>query len=339
MQQLQLSRRVASSAPVSSRSAPCTSRRLRLGVQALLQQAEGQGVTWKQSVDDVRIKVPVGSEVRGRDLKFEVHPRRLSLRLGGQPLLEGSLTDAGEISVDDCFWTLETDEADGGSSKYVEIVLIKRSMGFNSWENLLESDKVDLTITDKCFLEVSIGGEPAGKIAVGLFGNMVPRTATNFKELCTGSKGVGTLGKPLHFQGSSFHRLIPGFMAQGGDITNNDGTGGESIYGPMFEDENFKVKHDEAGFLAMANAGPDTNTSQFYILFGPTPHLDGKHVVFGRVLAGMDVVRRMEACGSPSGTPTAPVSITNCGVLMYDGAVEAIMDANKMAMMDKLALE
>ena len=140
------------------------------------------------------------------------------------------------------------------------------------------------------FFDISIGGAPAGRITFALTAN-TPKTSENFRALCTGEKGVGKSGKPLHFKNGPFHRIIPGFMAQGGDFTNFNGTGGESIYGTKFEDENFLNKHTQALQLSMANAGKNTNGSQFFITFGPTPHLDGKHVVFGQVIEGMEVVR------------------------------------------------
>merc|ERR1712228_25571 len=151
---------------------------------------------------------------------------------------------------------------------------------------------------------------------MGLYGNQVPKTAENFRSLCTGEKGNGTSEKPLHFKGCAFHRIIPSFMCQGGDFTHGDGTGGESIYGDKFPDENFKLKHTKPGLLSMANAGKNTNGSQFFITVKETPHLDGKHVVFGEVLEGYaEVVKKMEDVGSSSGTPNKKVVIEDCGML------------------------
>jgi len=141
-------------------------------------------------------------------------------------------------------------------------------------------------ITDRVFFDISVDGVAEGRITFGLFGSVVPKTAANFATLCDGSAGVGNSGKPLHFKGSSFHRVIPGFMAQGGDFTMGDGRGGESIYGEKFADENFTIKHTKPYLLSMANAGPNTNGSQFFITFVPTAWLDGRHTVFGEVLEG-----------------------------------------------------
>ncbi|XP_055813210.1 peptidyl-prolyl cis-trans isomerase CYP63 [Solanum dulcamara] len=164
------------------------------------------------------------------------------------------------------------------------------------------------------FLDVSIDGNPAEKIVIELFADIVPRTAENFRSLCTGEKGVGvSTGKPLHYKGCLFHRVIKGFMAQGGDFSKGNGTGGESIYGGKFPDENFKVAHTEAGLLSMANSGPNTNGSQFFIIFKRTPHLDGKHVVFGKVVKGMEFVRRVEQLGTDNGKPSGLVKIVDCG--------------------------
>ncbi|EJD01923.1 uncharacterized protein FOMMEDRAFT_141145 [Fomitiporia mediterranea MF3/22] len=158
-----------------------------------------------------------------------------------------------------------------------------------------------------------------GRIIMQLYDDLVPKTAENFRCLCTGEKGTGTSGKPLSYKGSRFHRVIKGFMIQGGDFTAGNGTGGESIYGEKFEDEGFPVKHTKPFLLSMANAGPNTNGSQFFITAGPTPHLDEKHVVFGEVLKGKSVVRRIENHPTADGdAPTVPFTISDCGVLQPD---------------------
>ena len=162
---------------------------------------------------------------------------------------------------------------------------------------------------------MTIGGTEAGRITMELKADVAPKTAENFRALCTGEKGTGKSGKALHFKGSAFHRVIPDFMCQGGDFTAGNGTGGESIYGAKFADENFTLKHTGPGILSMANAGPNTNGSQFFLCTVKTQWLDGKHVVFGSVTDGMDVVKKIEAVGSQSGKTSKPVVIADCGQL------------------------
>ena len=163
-------------------------------------------------------------------------------------------------------------------------------------------------MTQRVYFDISIGGTPQGRIVFELRNDVVPKTAENFRALCTGEKGFG-------FRGSSFHRIIPGFMCQGGDFTNHNGTGGKSIYGNKFPDENFQLKHTEPYLLSMANAGPNTNGSQFFITVAQTPWLDGKHVVFGKVVEGQDLVKKMESKGSQGGKTSAEVRIAGCGQL------------------------
>ncbi|KAI4820098.1 hypothetical protein KUCAC02_028090 [Chaenocephalus aceratus] len=160
----------------------------------------------------------------------------------------------------------------------------------------------------RVFFDVTIDDKPMGRIIMELRDDVVPKTAENFRALCTGEKGFG-------YKSSIFHRIIPDFMCQGGDFTNHNGTGGKSIYGNKFGDENFTLKHTTAGILSMANAGPNTNGSQFFICTAKTPWLDGKHVVFGAVVEGLDVVATMEKKGSQSGKTNGRLAIADCGQL------------------------
>merc|ERR1711959_740925 len=167
----------------------------------------------------------------------------------------------------------------------------------------------------RVFFDMSVGGAAAGRIVMELRDDVVPKTAENFRALCTGEKGTGRSGKPLHFKGSGFHRVITEFMCQGGDFTRGNGTGGESIYGEKFADENFTLKHTGPGILSMANAGPNTNGSQFFLCTVKTDWLDGKHCVFGSVVEGMDVVKKIEGVGSQSGKTAQDVVVADSGQL------------------------
>lgn len=176
----------------------------------------------------------------------------------------------------------------------------------------------EIGIQDKLTWYGSYSARTMGRVEFELFDDCVPITARNFRELCAGTSGNAPDGKPLHFKGSVFHRVIPKFMIQGGDFTRGNGTGGCSIYGTKFRDESFEGKagkHRGPGMLSMANAGANTNGSQFFITTVPCPWLDQKHVVFGQVLTGYDVVKEMEGHGSPNGKPDATINITNCGVI------------------------
>lgn len=164
----------------------------------------------------------------------------------------------------------------------------------------------------RVFLDIEIGGSAAGRVEFELFSNIVPWTAENFRALTTGERGQSGYGTRLHYKGIKFHRIIGGFMGQGGDIG-----GAESIYGGTFNDEwgNGVIKHTGPMLLSMANSGKNSNSAQFVITFARLPHLDRKHVVFGRVTKGEDVVRKMEAAGTPGGTPSQTVIISNSGEL------------------------
>ncbi|AFZ80357.1 cyclophilin 1, putative [Theileria equi strain WA] len=183
----------------------------------------------------------------------------------------------------------------------------------HSRSQVLFSTLGEKMVRPRVFFDISIGGVGAGRVEFELYSDIVPKTAENFRKLATGEHKHPSVN--LHYKNSIFHRIIPQFMCQGGDITRHNGTGGLSIYGDKFQDENFNVKHTKPGLLSMANAGPNTNGSQFFITTVPCPWLDGKHVVFGEVVSGMDVVKKMEAAGTSSGKTLKEVKIVDCGQL------------------------
>lgn len=160
----------------------------------------------------------------------------------------------------------------------------------------------------RVYFDLEADGAPLGRVVMELFADVVPKTAENFRALCTGEKGFG-------YKGSTFHRVIPQFMCQGGDFTNHNGTGGKSIYGGKFPDENFQLRHEGPGILSMANSGPNTNGSQFFITTAKTAWLDGKHVVFGKVVEGMDVIGKVESYGSRDGRTSKRIVVSDSGQL------------------------
>lgn len=236
-----------------------------------------------------------GRVIEGLDIVKLVEKQGTS---SGKPKMKVSIADCGELKKEDKKKSEKRKAEDGLASVPAE--------------KKIATGDVDKSLV---FFSITIGGHRAGKIVIKLFHKTVPKTAANFKALCTGEKGVGRQGKPLHFKGCSFHRVIKDFMLQGGDFTHNNGLGGESIYGETFKDENFKYKHNKPGMLSMANAGPDTNGSQFFITTVETPHLDNKHVVFGKVIKGMKIVRRIENLKvNNDDKPLEKVIIADCGV-------------------------
>ncbi|KAK8749680.1 hypothetical protein OTU49_015478 [Cherax quadricarinatus] len=178
---------------------------------------------------------------------------------------------------------------------------------FSAARNVAKFTRFQSTLP-KVYFDMEANGTPVGRIVMELRSDVVPKTTENFRQLCTGEQGFG-------FKGSIFHRVIPNFMCQGGDFTNGNGTGGKSIYGSKFRDENFDLKHTGPGILSMANAGPNTNGSQFFITTIACPWLDGAHVVFGKVVEGMDIVKKVEGFGSRSGKTSKMVSIADCNEL------------------------
>ena len=299
------------------RRASSSRRRLRAGASRassrastlLVASPDVPGVTWASppGTVDVTVSIPLPPGTKREDIDVKLFADRVSVLIAGldAPALEGPFP--GRVDLDGCYWDKDDD---------LLTLILEKEHAYDPWEFLLESDLPepgDVTVTNKVFFEIDINGERAGRVEFGLYGNHVPRTAENFRALCVGDAGVTEDGVKRAFEGSCFHRVIPGFMCQGGDFTKANGTGGESIYGEKFEDEAFGIDHDRPFLLSMANAGPNTNGSQFFVTVAECPHLDGKHVVFGEVLSGQDVVRAIEAKGTPEGKPRAQVTIAECG--------------------------
>ena len=256
---------------------------------------------------DVTLVLHLPTDVPREDIDVTVFTDRVRVRVANadEPALEGTLPS--DVDVDGCFWDKEATRV---------TLTLEKANRRDAWDRVLELPPGNDEVTTRCFFDVGVNGKARGRIVFGLFGKHSPRTVENFRALCEGEMGESPRsGKRLTYEGSCFHRIVKGFVCQGGDFTSQNGRGGESIYGEEFEDEAFGMSHDAAGVLSMANHGPNTNGSQFFITTGPAPSLDDAHVVFGRVLEGMDVVEAIDAVGSDTGQPRGQACITKCGEL------------------------
>lgn len=250
---------------------------------------KGRNYEWQQTTESMSVTMDAEWS---SSIDVTLGRNTIEVRADDRTMLSGEL--CGDILTDDSYWATEDESL-------LMIELAKKKRG--NWEGLLtsEGNAAEATVTRRAFFDVSVDGAETGRVVLGLFGDDVPRTVDNF---------LGT-----DYKNTPFHRVIPGFMVQGGDVTNGDGTGGKSIYGDTFEDEAFCFRHDAAGILSMANSGKDTNNSQFFITLGPCQWLDDKHVIFGRVLEGQDVITAIEAVGSQDGTTSQPATIVDFGEL------------------------
>ena len=263
---------------------------------------EGGGKTyvWQQTESSITVAAPVAEGTSTKQINVD-YPSRSSIvaKVKGDTIIEGEL--GGDIDRDDSFWSLEENQL---------VLDVQKASGSREyWDGFLkdEGDAAKATVTDKVFFDIAVDGVDKGRVEFGLFGDDVPLTVKNFVSLCEGFEGMS-------YKNSPFHRIIPGFCCQGGDVTSGDGTGGVSIYGGAFADEAFPFSHADRGLLSMANSGPDSNKSQFFVTLGDCTWLDGKHVVFGRVLKGAEVFEELEQLGDSSGAVSAEAVVAACGV-------------------------
>eukprot|EP00617_Octactis_speculum_P002220 CAMPEP_0185773742 /NCGR_PEP_ID=MMETSP1174-20130828/74916_1 /TAXON_ID=35687 /ORGANISM="Dictyocha speculum, Strain CCMP1381" /LENGTH=396 /DNA_ID=CAMNT_0028460557 /DNA_START=93 /DNA_END=1283 /DNA_ORIENTATION=- len=279
---------------------------------AMKESGSTEKYSWTQTDSHMYLKVPLPVDTLTKSIEFDLSRTHISIGVkDATPIVSGDL--GGACRSSSSFWIIEENE-DG---RKVMAVDIEKASEMDNWELFLktEGDPSFAEVTNSIFLDISVDGANSDRVVIGLFGKAAPRTVENFRCLCTGEKGTGEKGEPLHYKGSNFHRIIPGFMLQGGDFTAGDGTGGESIYGAKFDDESFVYKHLSEGLLSMANSGEDSNGSQFFITVASTPWLDEKHVVFGRVLEGMETIKALELKGNPDGSVESIVTISDCGEL------------------------
>lgn len=298
----------------------------------------GPGYYWTLSTCTaaVLIYVPIADDVNSSDIVYDCHD--FTLKVGTVPEKGGLVINDKvlyDVDLEESYFLIDTGEF-GERCIVVWLYKLTREQDWYAYDRfepvterfLLQGEKkraqLAFKLTHKTFLDITIDEKPMGRIVIGLFGDVAPRTVENFRCLCTGEKGNSAeTGEPLHYLSTRMHRVIPGFCIQGGQtFENEEGSGGESIYGRTFEDENLRVQFNKPGFIAMANGGPDTNGSQFFITTTKADHLSYKCVGFGEVLEGMDVVRAMESCGSDSGEVQRNIVISACGELPLDESDE-----------------
>lgn len=284
--------------------------------------------------------MPIADDVEAKDVIFSC--RDWNLKIGLTPEKGGMVIDDKvlyQCDIDDSYFALE-EGSYGERCVMVWLSKLKKEQDWYAYDRfepvterfLTKGEKtraeLKFKITTKTFLDIEIEGEPAGRVVLGLYGEIVPRTVENFRCLCTGEKGDSEeTGYPLHYKGTMFHRVIPGFCIQGGQTFENDeGSGGESIYGGSFEDESLRIKFSKKGMLAMANGGPDTNGSQFFITLDRAEHLSFKCVGFGEVLEGFDIVQAVAQTGSEDGETMKRVIISDCGEVPVDGSERTVWD-------------